>query len=427
MLKRNYCRSLLAILVMTLAGCVRPDFSISPIELPASMTTSSLLQETNQPNPTPRDGPAFSIIPDSELVNSPSAIGFDVYAFLQSKNGYLNDYREEVDGIQLSGADIVFRISRDYSVNPRILLSLVEHQSGWVTEKEVDVTQFPLGLMDASRAGLYRQLHWTADVLNRGYYSRRVNAFDQISLMDGQVVKLAPSINAGSVALHFFFAQLTNYHDWELAVSPLGIYTTHVRLFGDPHANTFDPLIPEDLQQPPLQLPFARGETWNFTSGPHSAWGSGAAWAALDFAPPGNRFGCYQSQDWVLASADGLIVRSEDGMVVQDLDRDGYEQSGWTILYQHIATRERIFYGSYAYAGDFIGHPSCEGGPSNGTHVHIARRYNGEWITADQWLPFNLDGWVSGGTGKEYDGTLTRDGIIVEAYAYFTEQNQISR
>lgn len=420
-------RGLILLLAIFLAGCVRPDFGASPLVLPGSTPAPMQDQVANPVNPQPRDGPAFSIIPDSELVNSPTAIGFDVYAFIREKDGYLNAYNEEVDGIQLSGADILFRVSRDYSVNPRILLALLEHHSGWVTNTDTQSSDFPLGLQDPSRAGLYRQLHWAADVLNRGYYSRRVNAFDRISLSDGQVVKLAPSLNAGSVALHFYFAQLANYHDWELLVSPLGIYATYVRLFGDPHANTFDPLVPQDLRQPTLQLPFARGEVWNFTSGPHSAWGSGAAWAALDFAPPGNRFGCYQSEDWVLASADGLIVRSEDGMLVQDLDSDGYEQSGWTILYQHIATRERIYYGYAARSGDMIGHPSCEGGPSNGTHLHIARRYNGEWIPADQWMPFNMDGWISAGAGKEYDGTLTRDGSVVEAYAYFTRENQISR
>jgi LasA protease len=78
-------------------------------------------------------------------------------------------------------------------------------------------------------------------------------------------------------------------------------------------------------------------------------------------------------------------------------------------------------------AGDRIGHPSCEGGPSNGTHLHFARRYNGEWIPADQELPFDLDGWISQGNGKEYDGQLIRDGVIVEAYGYITQESQISR
>jgi LasA protease len=78
-------------------------------------------------------------------------------------------------------------------------------------------------------------------------------------------------------------------------------------------------------------------------------------------------------------------------------------------------------------AGDRIGHPSCEGGVSNGTHVHLARRFNGEWIPADGSLPFVLDGWVSLGTGVEYNGYLSKDGEMVEAWDSRKPENQISR
>jgi murein DD-endopeptidase MepM/ murein hydrolase activator NlpD len=126
--------------------------------------------------------------------------------------------------------------------------------------------------------------------------------------------------------------------------------------------------------------------------------------------------------------ADGYIVRAEDGAVIQDLDNDGYEQTGWNILYMHIETRDRLQPGTYAFAGDRIGHPSCEGGLSNGTHVHIARKYNGEWIPADGNIPFNLDGWISSGNGVEYDGYLTRGATMIEAMeGVFEGINQISR
>ncbi len=133
------------------------------------------------------------------------------------------------------------------------------------------------------------------------------------------------------------------------------------------------------------------------------------------------------SDDWVVAMADGLIIRTGYGQVVEDLDGDGFEQTGWVILYMHIDTRDRIEPGVQVKAGERIGHPSCEGGISTGTHTHIARLYNGEWIPADQGIPFVMDGWVSQGAGKEYDGFLQRGGKSIEAYGGNSPDNRIKR
>ena len=133
-----------------------------------------------------------------------------------------------------------------------------------------------------------------------------------------------------------------------------------------------------------MQLPLEPNVDWAFTGGPHGGWGSGSAWAALDFAPGRQGLGCVQSDDWVVAVADGLISRADSGRVIQDLDNDGNEGTGWTVLYMHIEGRDRVEPGTYLKAGERIGHPSCTGGYSTGTHFHLARRYNGEWIPADQ-------------------------------------------
>jgi LasA protease len=418
----------LGLTLFSIVSCVRPDRGISFLQTPGEIT-KGLENLFSTPDKTiPKDGSAFSILPDSELVFGPSTVGFDVFSFIQSQKGYLKNYQEEVNGEQLDGATILTRLSREYSVNPRLLLALLEYFNHWLTQPTPGTNaDFPLGLKDGARAGLYRQLSWAANTLNRGYYTRKVNALNQITLADGQVVNLAPSLNPGSAAVQYYFAQIYGFHEWELAISPLGLYSIFTVLFGDPAALSIDPVVPVGIKQPQMNLPFKEGEIWNFSSGPHSAWGDGAAWAALDFIPPGGFYGCYQSQSWVVAAADGLIIRSENGMVVQDLNKDGYEQTGWTLLYQHIATQDRVPFGTMLEAGDRIGHPSCEGGPSNGTHLHFARRYNGEWIPADQDIPFNLDGWISQGNGKEYDGQLIRSGVIVEAYGYITQENQISR
>lgn len=409
-----------------------------------SVTLEQLVQANQLPNqdhvevgqlitiPLPSEqarGPSFKVIPDSELVYGPTSITFNVTQFVQSQGGYLVNFQEEVDGRMLSGAQIIQRVAQDYSVNPRLLLTLVEYQGGWVTQANPDelALKYPLGLSNVKRKGLYLQLTWTADNLNRGYYLWRVNGVAAWLLLDGNVVPIAPTINAGTAAVQHFFAQLDDRTTWLKAVERTGLFATYQAFFGSPFDSSVEPLSPSSLKQPVLQLPFEKGKDWSFTGGPHGGWGDGSAWAGLDFAPPGDALGCVKSDEWVVAVADGVIVRADQGAVIQDLDSDGLEQTGWNVLYMHIEPQGRVLAGTRLKAGERIGHPSCEGGVSNGTHVHIARKYNGEWIAADQNLPFNMEGWISSGDGNMYDGFLTRGSTIIEAYEGRESFNSIKR
>jgi murein DD-endopeptidase MepM/ murein hydrolase activator NlpD len=122
-----------------------------------------------------------------------------------------------------------------------------------------------------------------------------------------------------------------------------------------------------------------------------------------------------------------MIVRSENGTVVIDLDGDGREQSGWSLLYLHVAEKGRVEKGTFVLTEDRLGHPSCEGGTATGTHIHFARKYNGEWILADGPLPFNLSGWVAQAGSKPYQGLLTRDGEQVQACTCSSAETLIQR
>ena len=78
-------------------------------------------------------GPDFKIIPDSELVNGPYSTVVDLDAWLQD-NQYHFAYSEEIFDRTFTGIEITHRIARDYSINPRLLLAILEYRSGWVTE-----------------------------------------------------------------------------------------------------------------------------------------------------------------------------------------------------------------------------------------------------------------------------------------------------
>ena len=388
----------------------------------------SVGQALTIPAPSPGEqGPNFKIIPNSELVYGPASANFDVNGFVQQEGGYLSSYSEEVDGDILTGSEIIIRVAQNYSVNPRLLLALLEHQGGWVSQPSPYSVDYPLGLQDPWHQGLYLQLTWTADTLNRGYYLWSANAISTWVLADGSVLPISPTINAGTAAVQAFFAKLDDMFTWQGDTTAFGLFQTYFFMFGNPFDLGVEPLVPTYLQQPAMQLPFESGKVWSFTGGPHGGWDSGSAWAALDFGPPGEAAGCTPSNEWIVAVADGWIVRTGDGAVMQDLDGDGFEQTGWVVFYMHIETRERVQPKTYVYAGERIGHPSCEGGFSNGTHVHIARKYNGEWIAADSTLPFQFEGWTSSGNGIEYDGFLTKGAQEVEAWDGRNDLNQIGR
>ena len=163
---------------------------------------------------------------------------------------------------------------------------------------------------------------------------------------------------------------------------------------------------------------------WSFTGGPHNGWGqispniygqSHSVFSAIDFAPAADKPGCIPTTAWAVASAPGLVVRSENGVVMLDLDGDGYEQTGWDLLYLHMANEGRVELGALLETNDHIGHPSCEGGVATGTHLHFARKFNGEWVTADGPIPFVLSDWrVVAGT-EPYKGKLVKGDQVITA------------
>lgn len=361
-------------------------------------------------------GNPFQIIPDPLFVNGPAQVDFDTRAFVDEHPGWLKKYSSLAGGEVRRGGDLIDYVALEYSISPRLLLALAEYQAGALSDETLpdELKSYPLGHEDEFHKGFYLQLLWAANVLNNGYYSWRSGTLDTITRMDGTIELPDPWQNAATVALQYYFSGLLPVEEYQEAIYSEGFYNTYRTLFADPWQNLIDH-IPGDLQQPELRLPFEAGKTWSFTGGPHSAWGDGAPLAAIDFAPPAVVGGCAPSDEFVTAMADGQIIRTEPGLALLDLDGDGDERTGWVILYLHLGVNDKIRSGMLVKTGDLIGHPSCEGGSATGTHVHLARKYNGEWIEADSAVPFNLDGWIARNGAVPYQGTMINFGRIITA------------
>ncbi len=358
----------------------------------------------------------YQIIPDHAFVNGPSVIGFNTSAFVASQPGWLKDYRVYAGGEWRSGAEMVDYIAANYSINPRLLLSILEYQGGALTQPEPPVKKNLLGFTRRYWENNYLQLVIAANTLNNGYYGWRIGNLIEFEDTDEILIRPDPWQNAASVAIQYYFSRIFAGDEYAVATGPQGLILTYEKFFGNPWQNP-PVIIPGSLQQPTLQLPFPSDQVWYYTGAPHTGWGTGEPLAAVDFAPPSDKSGCFIADDknFATAMADGLVVRSGLEGVVLDLDKDGDERTGWVIFYLHLATRERAPLGAELKAGDKIGYPSCEGGHATGSHVHIARKYNGEWIIADSALPFNMNGWVTHNGSREYLGTITRGGVTVTA------------
>ena len=374
----------------------------------------------------PLTGTPFKIIPNSELVNGPSAVSFDLRAEVLGRPGYLGSSSDWAFSKQRPGWQVVNVVAENFSVNPRLLLTLLEYGSKALTDPfpDSDAKRYSIGYHTAVDTGLYRQLSWAAQRLNEGYYGWSDGTLREFETTDGYLVRPDPWQNAGTVAVQYLFAGMDTLETFDQDIGPEGLYKTYVGLWGDPFAKAVD-IIPANLEQPPLALPFEPGKIWDFTGGPHSSWGEGPPYGALDFAPPAAETGCAPSGEWVTAPAGGIITRSEEALAVLDLDGDGDARTGWVMIFYHLAPDGKIATGTHVKPGDFIGHPSCQGGQATGTHVHVARRYNGQWISAGGVVPFNLDGWIAHAGDAPYQGTLTKASNVIPACTCTSMENRI--
>lgn len=433
--KKTYFSSLILISLLVTACNLPAHFGMYSLE--ATQTPGQGISATQylpSPNPIPAT-PALPtatqppeyvpagqfLLPDSEVVNSPCGRNFDIQEFVQAAGGVLSTYTQEVEGQRLSGSEVVKLVAENTSINPHLLLAWIESRSQWVLgNPETPNWNHPLGLDIANQEGLYKELAIYAQLVNIGYYGWRQGSLSELTFLEGGTARITPELNAGSVAVQYLFARSSRQAEWQDKLyGPNGFQAIYHKMFGDPMvcARNVEPLFPEGMQIPTLELPFTRGEGWALTGGLHNDWDVGTPLGALDFAPITGETPCAVSRAWVRASAAGIVTRAEFGVLQLALVDSSGKPTGWELRYMHIAVHDRAAVGTRLATDDPLGHPSCEGGAATGTHVHLARLYRGEWIGAGNPFPYILSGWLAMPGRAPYQSTLVKGDKVVTAHS----------
>ncbi len=361
------------------------------------------------------------IIADGRLVFSPALFDFDVQIFLSSRSSQLANCKEEIEQQYWTAAEIVKFNAHYFSINPQVLLTLLQLQSGVVDNpaSDPDALDYAMGYYSPEFSGLYKQVNWAAQQLFAGFYGRKYHDGDKaLVFKDGTSRTADMDLTPGTFALHYMLAKTTDELSWKGLVGrgSGSFYQTFVELFGDPlqDPNASLPIIsgiPDSI------LPWTVGETWYYTGGPHnynggtvgctSGPGCPRPWSAVDYAPP-EVVGCspgstsYLGNRWIVAARSGSVIYSGQALVKID------HGDGWATYYSHVSSTNRVGYGPVSQ-GDHVGHPSCEvepGGWTLGIHVHFATSYDGAFVDINGTV---LSGWEIH-ESTHYNGTMTRNG-----------------
>lgn len=316
------------------------------------------------------------VLSDGQFVYGPNVEGFDLDAYLEQSAPHLLPYR-----------DSLFFYSLYPSINPKVLLTLIEVQSGLVLTPPQHPSAYETAL-GLSTSGPDLQLEMLTKRLTSAYYWHLhnvtlTNISVEITSSEGVGWQLPPELNAATYALLDAFApnmtsnELATFIDKE---APRGFYQTYRHLFPDDpldDSNQIDvyTLPPPDL----LQFPFPVGESWRF-NGVHNWSGyQGSDMSSIDFIDGSPKWGDNTDNMWVVAAAAGTVTKRASCWASID------HGDGWETYYYHLENIQQSS-GSVnrnqrlANVANTEAEALCPGGDSTGPHVHFSLRRNGAYF-----------------------------------------------
>ena len=364
---------------------------------PGAPLPSRLLQ-VELPNPPVSNG---------EFVWGPNVGDFDIQAFLQNRDSPLAPYAQDV------------ALWASYSsVNPRLLLAVLEFRYGLVTSLPDGAAKDEVFGMIGSTAvematAFYQHLYSWGERRPRGQAAP--SGAPTVILKDGTAAEFAPDIPSGTYSLAVALAETTDAGGLVEALTP-NSPNSFDRVYGamfpqDDLRARSNEITPSSV--PPsnlLQFPFPMQATWTY-GGPHSWNGdSTPPFSSLDFFSRGSTCAA-PAYLFAVAAADGTTSRPYGYTCWLEIDHGG----GWKTSYYHL---RNLTSGWFQVRNSPLGTIACEicaGGYATGPHVHFSLKYNGAYVSLEG---VQLTGWtVHVGSVAYTSGWIQRGGTSLNPYS----------
>jgi murein DD-endopeptidase MepM/ murein hydrolase activator NlpD len=383
-----------------------PRKQVQTSTLPMTATTTITDAEaTTDTQPEPEkvffDPQRFSYEPDFYVP--------EIQHFLSEYPGPLKDEYVQVGDQNHSFAEVLVKTSTLYSLNPTILLALLEQQSALLSTADPTEEQLAHAMGFAEPSELYNQFNQAAIELRLALRDYAVHAesgsLPPLIFQDGTQESVPSDIHLSRYVLSRLFAK-TNTPD-QLPTKLTTFFTIYTQLFGDPQ-------IPPDNWSHPsapfLTMPMERKiQVTSFFDHDTpflqengqmvSFWGIADSDLPYD-GHPGWDYGMLPP-DKVLAAADGSVVfagNSHDGCetVARAVILDHH--NGYRTLYWHLDSVS-VEMGQDVARGTPLG-IAGETGCAQGPHLHFQVQYLGRDVDPYGWCNDAPDVWANNPAGQ---------------------------
>lgn len=336
-----------------------------------------------------------------------------VQTFLERQLGVLKSYK---DG-KYTAAQIIEGYSAYYSLNPNVILVLLELEPHLLTDPNPDPALLRQPFGKHGPDGFALQLDWAIREIRAGFGPYSADPVLQFS--DSSTVAVSRQQEPALVALQRFLAQGHTQTAWRDLVD--GYLPLYRRFFGDEPLSATPTIAAPATTKGFLDLPWPRG-----TAVIHSSYFD-HAYPTVDRGGDGNDFIVnhlgesnlsYNTHDghdfyfpdqpigtWMLAAAPGVayaFTARGNGVVI----RHSGAYAGYETVYWHLDQFDAKFeskidnsQGVVVQAGEVLGTSGKSGFVQGGAHLHFEVRHNGKQVDPYGWYGGGDDpcaAWVAG-------------------------------